>query len=86
MDTISGMPEIAIGARWHHERYDGNGYPDRLKGDEIPEIARIIGVADAYDAMSSNRSYRSALPQEVVRKEIEKGKNAQFDPTVADLM
>ena len=52
------MPEIEIGAKWHHERYDGKGYPDGLKETEIPLVARIIGVADAYDAMTSNRSYR----------------------------
>ena len=86
LNTISEMPEIAIGARWHHERYDGKGYPDKLKGDNIPEIARIIAVADAYDAMASNRSYRKALPQEVVREEIEKGKGTQFDPQIADFM
>lgn len=77
---------IASGAKYHHERYDGNGYPSGLAGDNIPEIARIIGVADAYDAMASNRSYRKALPQEVVRSEIEKGKGKQFDPEIADIM
>ena len=80
------MPEIAIGAHWHHERYDGKGYPDHLKGEEIPEIARIIGVADAYDAMTSNRSYRNILEQKKVRDEIEKGKEVQFDPVFADKM
>ena len=75
-----------IGARWHHERYDGRGYPDGLAGEDIPEWARIIGVADAYDAMTSRRSYRDVLPQEVVREEIEKGKGTQFDPVVADAM
>ena len=77
---------INEGAKYHHERYHGKGYPSRLSGDEIPEIARIIGVADSYDAMASNRSYRMALPQEVVRAEIEKGKNTQFDPDIADIM
>ena len=86
LSKISEMPELSIGAHWHHERYDGKGYPDGLKGKEIHEIARIIGVADAYDAMSSNRSYRKALPQEVVRSEIEKGKGVQFDPEIAELM
>ena len=62
------------------------GYPEGLAGDEIPEEARIIAVADAYDAMTSNRSYRGALPQEVVRAEIEKGKGSQFDPKFADIM
>ncbi len=83
---ISELPELSVGARWHHERYDGKGYPDGLKGEEIKEIARIIGVADAYDAMSSNRSYRDALPQDYIRREIEKGKGTQFDPEIADIM
>lgn len=86
LENISEIPDIATGAKWHHERYDGKGYPDGLKGEEIPEIARIIGVADAYDAMASNRSYRKALPQEAVRSEIEKGKGTQFDPRIASLM
>lgn len=86
LKTISSMPEISIGARSHHERYDGKGYPDGLAGENIPWIARIIGVADAYDAMTSNRSYRQYLPQEVVRAEIVKCRGIQFDPKVADAM
>ncbi len=86
LENISELPELVMGARWHHERYDGSGYPDKLKGDKIPEMARIIGVADAYDAMTSKRSYRDVLPQNVVRAEIEKGKGSQFDPIVADKM
>lgn len=77
---------IALGAKFHHERYDGKGYPNGLQGENIPEIARIIGVADTYDAMASNRSYRKALPQDVIRSEIEKGKGTQFDPEIADIM
>lgn len=77
---------IALGAKFHHERYDGKGYPNGLKGENIPEIARIIGVADTYDAMASNRSYRKALPQEKIREEIEKCKGTQFDPNIADIM
>ena len=80
------MPDIIVGARWHHERYDGKGYPDKLSGMDIPELARIIGVADAYDAMTSKRSYRDVLSQEIVRAEIEKGKGTQFDPQIADIM
>ncbi len=83
---ISEIPGIETGARWHHEKYDGTGYPDGLKGKEIPLAARVIGVADAYDAMASKRSYRNVLPQEVVRAEIEKGKGTQFDPEIADKM
>lgn len=83
---ISENSYIAVGAKYHHERYDGKGYPNGLAGEKIPEVARILGVADAYDAMASNRSYRNALPQEVVRAEIEKGKGTQFDPFIADVM
>lgn len=86
LKTIESMPEVSLGARWHHERYDGKGYPDHLRGNDIPEIARIICVADSYDAMTSNRSYRKYLPQAVVRAEIEKGKGSQFDPIIAEKM
>lgn len=86
LKNISEMPDIGVAARWHHERYDGKGYPDGLKGGEIPELARIIGVADAYDAMTSKRSYRDILPQAVVRAEIAKGRGSQFDPQYADVM
>lgn len=83
---IRRFKDLGIGAKYHHEHYDGTGYPSGLKGENIPEIARIIAVADSYDAMASNRSYRNALPQEVVRGEIEKGKGTQFDPEIADIM
>ena len=86
LKNIKEMPELVIGVRWHHERYDGNGYPDGLSGKDIPEEARIIAVADAYDAMSSYRSYRNVLPQEKVRGEIHGGRGKQFDPTFADIM
>ncbi len=86
LEKITTIPFIAIGAHFHHERYDGRGYPDGLKGDEIPEIARIIGVADAYDAMTSRRSYRDVMPQDAVREQIEQGKGSQFDPKFADIM
>lgn len=86
LKEITEIPDIAIGARWHHERYDGKGYPDGLKGTEIPEIARIIGVADAYDAMTSRRSYRGIIPQETVMGELERGKGFQFDPEIAEIM
>lgn len=84
--TISEIPDLGIGARWHHERYDGTGYPDGLKGMEIPEEARLIAVADAYDAMASKRSYRDVLPQNVIYEEIKKGRGTQFDPVFADIM
>lgn len=84
--SVSSLPSASIGARWHHERYDGNGYPDKLSGEDIPLFARIIGVADAYDAMTSKRSYRDILPQEVVRSEIERNIGTQFDPQIATYM
>ncbi len=77
---------IGYGAKYHHERYDGKGYPNGLSGENIPEVARIIAVADAYDAMASDRSYRKLLPQKKIREEIEKGKGTQFDPVIADAM
>lgn len=84
--TVSEMPALVTGARWHHERYDGKGYPDGLKGEEIPEEARIIAVADAYDAMTSHRSYRDIIPQDHVKSEIEKGMGTQFDEKFARIM
>ncbi|MBR6256963.1 MAG: HD-GYP domain-containing protein [Lachnospiraceae bacterium] len=86
LERISEFPYLSIGAAWHHERYDGKGYPDGLKGTDIPEIARIISVADAYDAMSSKRSYRDPIPQQIVREELVKGAGTQFDPEYARLM
>ena len=86
LSGISGSEQMAIAAKYHHERYDGKGYPNGLAGDNIPEIARILGVADSYDAMTSNRSYRSGLPKEIVREEIIKGRGTQFDPEIADIM
>jgi len=68
----------------HHERYDGNGYPSKLKGEEIPYLARIAAIADAFDAMTSRRSYRDPLTLEFVKEEIPKCKGTQFDPTLTD--
>ena len=86
LKNIEEMPNLAIGARWHHEHFDGRGYPDGLSGYDIPEEARIIAVADAYDAMTSNRSYRGVIPQDVVKGEFEKGSGTQFDPQFAAIM
>ncbi|MBR4627843.1 MAG: HD-GYP domain-containing protein [Ruminococcus sp.] len=86
LETISEYPFLSLGAHYHHERYDGSGYPDGLRGDDIPEIARIIAVTDAYDAMTSIRSYRDPIPQEKVREEIVKGLGTQFDPVYGRLM
>ena len=68
----------------HHERYDGNGYPSRLKGEEIPYFARIAAVADTFDAMTSKRTYRNAIPIEEVKEEIKRCEGTQFDPSIAE--
>ncbi|MBR6018876.1 MAG: HD domain-containing protein [Lachnospiraceae bacterium] len=86
LSSVSDYPYLSVGAHYHHERFDGNGYPDHLKGEEIPEIARIISVADAYDAMTSHRSYRSAISQQNVREEIVRNSGTQFDPEIAKVM
>lgn len=86
LKNITEFPKLSTGARWHHERYDGKGYPDGISGEDIPVEARIIAVADAYDAMSSRRSYRDGLPQTQVRAEVQKGKGTQFDPVFAEIM
>ena len=86
LERIKERPTLAIGARSHHERYDGKGYPDGLSATDIPEEARIIAVADAYDAMTSRRSYRDVMPQAKVRDEIQKGSGTQFDPRFAEIM
>jgi HD-GYP domain-containing protein (c-di-GMP phosphodiesterase class II) len=86
LSSIRESPKLATGARWHHERYGGGGYPDGISGEQIPEEARIIAVADAYDAMTSRRSYRKVMPQDTVRSEIEKGIATQFDPRFAKAM
>ncbi len=86
LQSITEYPYLSIGANFHHERFDGKGYPQRLKGTDIPEIARIISVADAYDAMTSKRSYRDPVPQAKVREELIEGAGAQFDPVYANIM
>ena len=78
------VEHVEEGTRYHHERYDGKGYPDGLKGDEIPLFARIIGVADAFDAMTSNRVYRSSMDTDYVMNEMKRGRGTQFDPVVLD--
>ncbi|MDI1434657.1 HD domain-containing phosphohydrolase [Polyangium sorediatum] len=83
LDPIKFLHPLIPGVHLHHERWDGRGYPLKLKGNEIPIIARIIAVADTYDAMTSDRSYRRALPHEVALAEIERCSGSQFDPEVA---
>lgn len=74
------------GVLYHHERYDGSGYPEGLKGEEIPDTARIICVADAVDAMNSDRCYRKKLSREKILSELKKNKGTQFDPEVCEKM
>ncbi len=83
MSSIRGIRETAL---YHHERFDGNGYPEGLKGDSIPLYARIVGVADSYDAMSSNRVYRRHLNKDDIIEEIQKGSGTQFDPDIVKYM
>lgn len=86
LKDIHMIEHVAEGALYHHERYDGKGYPNGLKGEEIPICARIIGIADAYDAMASNRVYRPHLTDEEVIEQLKKGKGRQFDPKLVDLL
>ena len=86
LKDFTALKGIADGARYHHERYDGKGYCEGLAGEDIPLVGRIICVADSYDAMSSDRCYRKALPQEKVLAEIEAGSGTQFDPKIAAIM
>src|SRR5262249_52940042 len=80
--NVDGYAEIATIVRHHHERVDGVGYPDGLVGDKIPLLSRIIAVADAYDAMTSDRPYRDAMPSQVARQRLIDGAGTQFDDTV----
>lgn len=84
LKDVRCMKKIADGMRFHHERPDGLGYPKKLKGEEIPLIARIISVADTFDAMTSNRPYRKGLDYEVAFEEIVRNKGTQFDEKVVD--
>lgn len=86
LKTITEMPFLAIGAKWHHEKFDGSGYPDGLIGKQIPIEARIICIADCYDAMTSQRSYSSPKPQNEVREELFRCRGKQFDPIITDIM
>ena len=84
LDPVVDDKEILLMVRHHHERYDGHGYPDGLCGEQIPLGARILAIADTYDAMTSERPYRAALGTEVACLETERCKGTQFDPRVAD--
>jgi diguanylate cyclase (GGDEF)-like protein len=82
----AGMPEIADWVLYLHERWDGRGYPHKLEGEDIPLASRVLGVADAFEAMTSSRLYRRGMPVEKALLELEKSAGQQFDPTVAQRM
>ena len=84
LKQITIMPELAIGAEAHHERPDGRGYPNHLKGDEIPRVAQIIAVADTFDAMYSNRPYRGRMNFDKVVSIIKEVSGTQLAPDVVD--
>jgi diguanylate cyclase (GGDEF)-like protein/putative nucleotidyltransferase with HDIG domain len=86
LKDIGMLPGIDVGAKYHHERWDGKGYPNGLAGEDIPYIARIIAVADAYDAMTSNRIYRKHLDENTVLNEIKNGVGSQFAPEPANAL
>lgn len=86
LKNFTALDGIADGAKYHHERFDGTGYCEGRAGEDIPLMARIIGVADTYDAMSSERCYRKPLSEEIIRAELEKGIGTQFDPAIVPHM
>ncbi len=85
LKDVTLVQGLDVGAKYHHERYDGKGYPSGLKGEEIPYVARIICVADSFDAMSSNRVYRNRMSMDDILNELERCKGTQFDPHIADV-
>ena len=82
LGKVDDYAEIAAIVRHHHERWDGEGYPDRVPGEEIPLLSRIICVADAYNAMTSDRPYRDAMPSRVARLRLAQAADSQFDTSV----
>ena len=85
LSTATIFKDIIPIVKHHHERYDGNGYPGRLKGEEIPYLARITAIADSFDAMTSKRTYRNSLPLDVVTSELKRCRGTQFDPELDDV-
>lgn len=85
LQNVDFFKEMLPVVKHHHEKYDGTGYPERLKGEEIPYLSRIAAIADTFDAMTSKRSYRNALGFEIVKEEIKRCKGTQFDPNIADI-
>ncbi|MBS7009860.1 HD domain-containing phosphohydrolase [Anaerostipes sp.] len=84
LKDIKMLPGLCDGTLYHHERYDGNGYPHGLKGTDIPKIGRIISVADTYDAMTATRCYRKGMDPETALQELKNNRGTQFDPEIVD--
>ncbi|SFG23736.1 HDIG domain-containing protein [Desulfotomaculum arcticum] len=84
LESMKNMKEILQVIKHHHERYDGGGYPSKLKGNKIPLLSRVLAVADSFDAMTSDRSYRKAFPLEKAIEEIKSNSGTQFDPRVVN--
>ena len=84
LKDLTLLPNAYIGAVSHHERFDGTGYPYGLKGSQIPLEARIIGIADAFDAMNSSRVYRARISPGKIMEELRAGSGSQFDPKLLD--
>ena len=82
LSHVDEYAEIATVVRFHHERIDGQGYPDGLTAEDIPQVSRIIAVADAYNAMTSDRPYRDAMPSRVARLRLAQAVDSQFDTAV----
>ena len=86
LSSFKSLENAGEGALYHHERYDGKGYPEGLKGEDIPLIARMICVADSFDAMNSNRVYRNKLSVDYILDELKNNAGTQFDPKIADVL
>ena len=84
LSQSSDLKQAALTTKYHHERYDGKGYPEKLKGEEIPLNARVIAISDSYDAMNSDRIYRKGLSKEVIREQLINNRGTQFDPQLLD--
>jgi len=82
LDNVDTYSEIAAVVRHHHERLDGAGYPDGLRGSDIPLLSRVLAVADAYNAMTSDRPYRDAMPSQVARDRLARSVDTQFDANI----
>jgi HD-GYP domain-containing protein (c-di-GMP phosphodiesterase class II) len=87
LDRVGGLlADVGVVVRASHERWDGGGYPDGLRGEAIPLAARIVSACDAYNAMTTDRTYRKALPVEVAARELQANAGTQFDPAVVDAL